>query len=362
MSPPSRTSLAASRISSTLIPISLVINACLLARGRLYPIHQRPRAIVRSSKPIIIVHGGAGDWPSKLHKRGLSGVRIAADRGFRILSESGSALDAVEAAIVAMEDNSVFNAGRGSTLNLVGEIETDAAIMDGKTLRGAGVALLSGIKNPIRASRAVMDKTVHVLIAGTAARELALACGLAKSNLRVPTRVEAWKEGLRKLRSNRVPYLSGTRSDILQHFLAKSSDTVGALARDDDGNLAAACSTGGVSLKLPGRIGDSAILGAGLYADNKSGAATATGIGELAMRAVVSKTAVGMMEQLTARKAAVEAVRIVGERLGHGVGLITLDKGGGFGVAHNTPHLCWAAVSDEKSAARVSGNRLNTRS
>ncbi len=143
---------------------------------------------------------------------------------------------------------------------------------------------------------------------------------------------------------------------------SSAEDTVGALALDRNGNLAAACSTGGVSLKLPGRIGDSAILGAGLYADNKTGAATATGIGELAMRAVVSKTAVGMMEQLTAEKAAVEAVRIVGGRLGQGVGLITLDRGGGFGVAHNTPHLCWAAVSDEESVARVSGNRLNTRS
>ena len=100
--------------------------------------HQRSGANVRPFKPIIIVHGGAGDWPSKLHKQGLSGVRIAAGRGFRILSKGGSALDAVEAAIVVMEYNPVFNAGRGSTLNLVGEIETDAAIMDGKTLKGGG--------------------------------------------------------------------------------------------------------------------------------------------------------------------------------------------------------------------------------
>jgi len=100
--------------------------------------HQRSGANVRPSKIVIIVHGGAGDWPSKLHKQGLSGVRIAAGRGFRILSKGGSALDAVEAAIVVMENNPVFNAGRGSTLNLVGEIETDAAIMDGKTLKGGG--------------------------------------------------------------------------------------------------------------------------------------------------------------------------------------------------------------------------------
>src|SRR5437879_5265511 len=198
-------------MSSTLVPISLVISTCSpLARGRLYPIHQCRRVIVRSSKPVIIVHGGAGDWPSNLRRRGLRAVRIAADRAFRILSRGRSALDAVEAAIVAMEDNPVFNAGRGSTLNLVGEIETDAAIMDGRTLRGAGVALLRDIKNPIKAAKIVFEKTDHVLIAGPPARELAIANGLAEANLRVSSRVKAWKEGLRKLESKRVSYFSRT--------------------------------------------------------------------------------------------------------------------------------------------------------
>jgi beta-aspartyl-peptidase (threonine type) len=212
------------------------------------------------------------------------------------LSSGGSALDAVQVSIVSLEDDPVFNAGRGSTLNLRGEIETDAAIMDGKTLCGAGVALLRDIKNPIKAARIVFEKTDHVLIAGAAARELALANGLAKTNLRVSSRVKAWKEGLRKLEGKRVSYLSRTSPEIIQHFLPKSTDTVGALCLDSDGNLAAACSTGGVSLKLPGRIGDSAILGAGLYADNSSGAATATGIGEQAMRLVISKARVRSYE------------------------------------------------------------------
>jgi hypothetical protein len=149
----------------------------------------------------------------------LNGVRKAADRGFRILSSGGSALDAVQVAIVSLEDDPVFNAGRGSTLNLRGEIETDAAIMDGKTLRGAGVALLRDIKNPIKAVRIVFEKTDHVLIAGPAARELAIANGLAKANLRVSGRVKAWKEGLRKLESKRVSYLSRTSPEIIQHFL-----------------------------------------------------------------------------------------------------------------------------------------------
>ena len=322
--------------------------------------HQRSRAKVLPSKPIIIVHGGAGDWPSKLHKQGLSGVGIAADRGFRILSKEGSALDAVEAGIVAMENNPVFNAGGGSTLNLVGEIETDAAIMDGKTLKGGGVALLRDIRNPIKAARIVMDKTDHVLIAGEAARKLALANGLAKLDLRVPNRVKAWKEGLRKLKSKRFSYLSGTSPEILQHFLAQTSDTVGALALDNDGNLAAACSTGGVSLKLPGRIGDSAILGAGLYADNTSGAATATGIGEQAMRLVISKAACDLMRHASAVSATTRIIRYSTMAVGVGTGLIALDRFGRYAVAHNTRNLCWAARTVDGSTTKMFGTRVRS--
>ena len=317
-----------------------------------------PRANMRQAKPIIIVHGGAGDWPSELHEQGLSGVRKAADRGFRILSSGGSALDAIEAAIVSLEDDPVFNAGRGSTLNLRGEIETDAAIMDGKTLRGAGVALLRDIKNPIKAARIVLERTDHVLIAGPAARELSIANGLAKANLRVSSRVKAWKEGLRKLESKRVSYLNRTSPEIIHHFLTKSSDTVGALCLDSSGNLAAACSTGGVSLKLPGRIGDSAILGAGLYADNSSGAATATGIGEQAMRLVISKAACDLMKRENAPSAARKAIRHSTKMLGVGIGLLTLDRNGRYDVAHNTRNLCWAAKTAEGSTAKMSGKRV----
>ena len=315
---------------------------------------------MRSPKPIIIVHGGAGDWPSKLHERGLKGVGKAADRGFRIMSTGGSALDAVEGAIVSLEDNPVFNAGKGSTLNLKGEVETDAAIMDGRTLRGAGVALLKDIKNPIKAARLIFEKTDHVLIAGPVAKELAIANGLAKANLRVSIRVMAWKEGLRKLESKRLSYLSRTSPEIIQHFLAKSSDTVGALCLDSGGNLAAACSTGGVSLKLPGRIGDSAILGSGLYADNGSGAATATGIGEQAMRLVISKVACDLMKRENALSAATKVIRQSTKLMGMGMGILTLDRSGRYAVAHNTRNLCWAAETVDGSTAKISGKRLQS--
>src|SRR5207245_3045127 len=167
-------------------------------------------------------------------------------------------------------------------------------------------------------------------------RKLSLASRLEKSDLRVPNRVKAWKEGLRKLKSKRFSYLSGTSPEILQHFLAESSDTVGALALDSDGNLAAACSTGGVALKLPGRIGDSAILGAGLYADNESGAATATGIGEQAMRLVISKAACDLMRHADAVSATTRIIRYSTMAVGGGTGLIALDRFGRHTVVHNT--------------------------
>ena len=305
--------------------------------------------------PVIVVHGGAGDWPLKLHKPALSGVRTAADLGFKVLRDNGSALDAVEAAVVSMEDNPIFNAGTGSTLNLLGQIETDAAIMDGRTLRGGAVALLRNIRNPIKAARIVMDRTDHILIAGSAAEKLAIESGLQKGDLRVPRRVRAWKEGLKKLRSNRKRY-SKKAAEI---FSERRSDTVGALAVDARGNLAVADSTGGVSLKLPGRIGDSPILGAGLYANNHCGAATATGIGEQAMRLVISKTACDFMLKENGPAAATKVIRLATKTVGVGIGILTLDSKGRFGVAHNTRNLCWAfrtlsASGEEMRGARVS--------
>ena len=306
-------------------------------------------------KIVIVVHGGAGDWPSELHKSALSGVRKAADVGFGVLYKRGAALDAVEAAVVSLEDNPIFNAGKGSTLNLLGEIETDAGIMDGKTLRGGAVALLRNIRNPIRAARIVMEQTDHVLIAGSAAEKLALKNGIAKSNLRVPRRVRAWKRGLSqlKLHSRQNP-----TKRTLETSLEGGLGTVGALALDVEGNLCAGDSTGGVSLKLPGRIGDSPILGAGLYADNRCGAATATGVGEQAIRLVISKTACDLMRSQTGPSAAIRIIRATTRTVGVGTGILTLDRKGRFGVAHNTKHLCWASRSESASDEGMSGRRV----
>ena len=300
------------------------------------------------------MHGGAGDWPLTLHKQALLGVRRAADLGFDVLRKRGSAVDAVEAAVVVMEDNPMFNAGTGSTLNLLGQIETDAAIMDGNTLRGGGVAVLRNIQNPIKAAKIVMGQTDHVLIAGKSAEKLALMNGLERGNLRVPRRIRAWREGLKRLKSKSG---RGTSTKALQYFL-KQSDTVGALALDSKGHLAAADSTGGVSLKLPGRIGDSPILGAGLYA-NHSGAATATGSGEQAIRLAISKTACDLMSTNNAASAGVKSIQLATRTLGPGIGIITLDGKGRYGVAHNVRNLCWAMKASSASDEGMRGTRIS---
>jgi L-asparaginase / beta-aspartyl-peptidase len=295
----------------------------------------------------IIVHGGAGVWPEEKRELGLAGVRKAATRGFRLLQQRRSAIEAVQAAVMEMEDNPVFNAGRGSTLNLAGDVEADAGIMDGKTRRGAGVASIRHVKNPVGLARIVMDRTDHALLAGNGAEKLAEMFGVARANLKTPERVSQWKKAKREMKKGSLTDLPRNAKLIYKKAVRFFGDTVGALAIDEKGDLAAADSTGGVSLKLPGRIGDSPILGAGLYADNKSGAATATGLGEIAMRLLVSKSACDAMRSLTAQQAAARIVSQVTRLAGNGLGLLTLDRKGRFGVAHNTPHLCWAAVDKE---------------
>jgi L-asparaginase / beta-aspartyl-peptidase len=178
------------------------------------------------------------------------------------------------------------------------------------------------------------------------------------ANLRIPERVRQWKQAKHELERRGIsdfPRNLKLLQDKRGFFLW---DTVGALALDKKGNLAAADSTGGVSLKLPGRIGDSPILGAGLYADNRLGAATATGVGEIAMRLVVSKSACDAMLSLTAQQAASKTIRDVTRLAGKGLGIVSLDRKGRYGIAHNTPHLCWAALTeDEGLVSQMVGSR-----
>ena len=306
------------------------------------------------AKPAIIVHGGAGNWPRERQAEGLEGVRKAATRGFRALERRGSAMLAVEESVREMEDNPLFNAGTGSTLNLMGNVEADAGIMNGRSGQGAGVALVRRVKNPISLARIVLEETDHVMLAGKSAEKLAEAFGLPKANLKSRDRVYQWTQATRKLGGRDMERFPRNLKLVRHRGRDFLGDTVGALAIDEKGDLAAADSTGGVFLKLPGRIGDSPILGAGLYADNTTGAATATGLGEIAMRMVVSKSACDAMRSLNAQQAAERTVKNVTRLVGKGLGIIALDRKGRFGVAHNTPHLCWASYdADEGLVARI---------
>lgn len=310
------------------------------------------------NKPVILVHGGAGEWPEDRHRAALMGVGRAAAGGWKILRDRGTAMDAVEAAVVSMEDNPIFNAGTGSALNLAGEVETDASIMDGARLRGGAVAIVRGVRNPVRLARIVMERTDHVLMAGRGAERLARAYEIPRANLKVRDRVQAWRRGRIDFERGKLKHLSRNYK-LLKRGLFDGLDTVGALALDTDGNLAAACSTGGLSLKLPGRIGDTAILGAGLYADNDVGAATATGVGEIAIRTAISKTACDMMGKSAAGVAAQRCIKMVSKRIGKGLGIQTLDLRGRYGVAHSTRHMCWAVVEGSgKPQASMFGTRL----
>jgi len=298
-------------------------------------------------EPVMVVHGGAGMWREERKSAGLAGVGEAARAGFDILRAGGSALVAVESAVIEMENNEVFNAGRGSTLTIDKRIEMEASIMDGKTLDAGAVGLLKNIKNPVRLARIVMEATDHVFVTGEGAEKLAEIFDLETADPFTELRMRYWQELREKLMHGELDYLPKL------HELIKSSPqlfdlgTVGAVALDKDRSVAAATSTGGFSLKLPGRIGDSPLIGCGTYADNEAGACSTTGIGEVAVKLVLAKSACDFMRNgKIALEAAESSIRLVNRRMqGRFMGLITVDMLGRIGAAHNSPNLCWAYMT-----------------
>lgn len=290
----------------------------------------------------IVVHGGAGFWKKEI-RRGLAGVSAAASEGVDALRRGGSALDAVEAAVMVMEDDPVFNAGKGSSLTILGTIEMDAAIMDGRDLSAGAVALVRRVRNPIRLARIVMEKTDHVLLAGDMAEELAKAFSLPEANPMTQHRRRLLMKAKKGGTDERVSWVRKNSELLAADQEILRFDTVGAVALDKEGNFAAAASTGGPTMKLPGRIGDTPQIGSGLYSDNLAGAATVTGLGEIAIKLVLSKAVCSLMEKgLTARSAAQEAVKSASGRLKGEAGVIAIDKAGRIASVHNTPCMPWA--------------------
>ena len=288
--------------------------------------------------PTILVHGGAYDIPMETHQAHTEGCRRAAKAGWAVLVHGGTALEAVETAVRVLEDDPTFDAGCGSFLNAAAEVELDAIIMDGRELDLGAVAAVQRVRHPVTLARLVMTESEHAMLAGPGAEAFARHHGLPicpPEELLVGRELERWHDAR-----------AGGSPHDWEPFGIAPSDTVGALARDADGNLAAATSTGGTFNKLPGRVGDSPLVGSGAYADNRTGAVSATGLGEALMKVVISKTACDFIDRgMTAQEAADAAISVLAERtVGEG-GLIVVDRLGGVGVAHNTPYIAHAFIA-----------------
>jgi beta-aspartyl-peptidase (threonine type) len=280
----------------------------------------------------------------------LRGTRVALAAGWRVLEGGGTALEAVEAAIVLMEDDDTFDAGRGSFLTRDGHVQLDALLMDGATLRAGGVGCVERIRNPIRAARKILEESPHVYFVGEGAERFAQEHGIPLCDNRelvIEREVERLKQAQAGAAAGR-PHEIFAPSD-------PSHDTVGALALDASGNLAAGTSTGGTLNKAPGRVGDSSLIGCGCYADNASAAVSCTGWGEPIMKLVLGKWAADRVgEGMPPARAASRAMGLLGSRLDAHGGILLLDARGRMGMAHNTPRMAWAWKSAREEACGIS--------
>lgn len=296
----------------------------------------------RLHRCVLAIHGGAGtvgrkDMNPQREQQYLEALTAALRAGYAVLEEGGGSMDAVVAAVVVLEDSPLFNAGRGAVFNAAGEHELDAAVMAGNNSRAGGVAGVRRIKNPVLAARAVMERTPHVLLAGAAADRFARDADVpmvAPNYFSTPERARAL-------------VLSRGKDGRARAGAAELHGTVGAVALDRFGNLAAATSTGGYTNKMAGRVGDSPLVGAGLYAENATCAVSATGHGEAFIRAVVAYDVAARMRYRgeTLAVAARRALdRIVA--LGAAGGLIAVDRSGRVAMPFVSEGMYRGAVRD----------------
>ena len=333
-----------------------------------------------NTRPILLLHGGAWAMPDDAVAAHERGIRAALATGYELLGRGATAVEAVEAAVVSMEDDDTFDAGRGSFLTRDGRVQLDALLMDGASLRTGGVACVERLRNPIRAARLVLEQSPHVYFVGTGAERFARQHGMAlcdNTDLIVPRE----RERLMRFQKAELAGAAGSTFSGNSEFtpgpaLAEtaleaevdrglpaelrpfdptlhSHDTVGAVALDRSGNLAAATSTGGTLSKAPGRVGDSSLIGCGCYADNQSAAVSLTGWGEPIMKLVLGKWAVDRVAAgSTPQQAATAAIDYLYTRLGGHGGIILLGPDGSAGLAHNTPRMAWGL---QTSAGAQSG-------
>jgi beta-aspartyl-peptidase (threonine type) len=370
--------------------------------------HSWVNTIPATHDPTLLVHGGAWAIPPDAAEAHESGVRRALEIGHEILARGGAAIDAVEAAVAILEDDPTFDAGRGSFLTADGRVQLDALLMDGGRMKAGGVACVEHLRNPIHAARLVLEKSPHVYFVGEGAERFAQAHGmklidnaelvLERERERLVQAQARHSAGLAdqtfsglqddkdpetaynesstqpgapgldsetwhttKPDSERSPSKGASFSSYIEPAKEKgalgpdtkpprpdpdSHDTVGAVALDARGNLAAATSTGGTLNKTPGRVGDSSLIGCGCYADNLAAAVSLTGWGEPIMKLVLGKwatdrVAAGSAPEIAAR----EAISYLYNRLGGHGGIILLGPDGRFGLAHNTPAMAWGVAT-----------------
>lgn len=282
-------------------------------------------------KPVIIIHGGAKTISKDKVEANRAGCRAAVEAGWSILENGGSAAAAVEAAIRVLETDQTFNAGFGSTMNSEGEVEVDAAMMQGENLAWGAVAAVQGVRHPISAARRIMEEKPRLLVARSAER-FAYHHGLEmcdQSELISEEQYQEWKE----------------ESDVIDR-----PNTVGCVALDTNGNLVAGTSTGGITGQPQGRVGDTALVGCGLYADNRLGACSTTGDGESIIPVVLAKTAIDALARNThPEQAAQHAIDTLQSRVEGEAGCILIDQQGRIGWAYNSPDMAVAYMTPELS-------------
>ena len=290
----------------------------------------------------IIVHGGAWNIPDDQVDAHHDGCQEAVRTGRRVLDDGGTALDAVEAAVRSMEDDPTFDAGRGSFLNRDGEVEMDAIIMDGDDLGFGAVAAVQCVRHSVTLARRVMEGTEHCLLVGRGATAFARHIGMEI----VPTTELLTPRELARLKE--IQNQKGFRSRSAFEDLPPKKGTVGAVARDAKGRIAAATSTGGTPNKMPGRVGDSALVGCGTYADSRSAGVSATGWGETIMKVTLARRVCeGVERGLLPHQATRDAITYLSGRVDGLGGLICLDRHGQVGHFFNTPRMAVAWVDED---------------
>jgi beta-aspartyl-peptidase (threonine type) len=298
----------------------------------------------------LVVHGGAWDIPDEVLDAHKAGIHRALKAGWATLSKGGTAVEAVEKAIIVMEDDETFDAGTGSFINMAGEVELDASIMNGKTFRAGAVAAVQNIKNPISLARKIMEGSEHILLVGMGATRFAREHGIKtckQDDLITDRELERWRE------------IQRNRNFITKEAFRRKKvpvDTVGAVAIDHHGNIASGASTGGTPNKYPGRVGDSPLIGCGTYADNDIGGVSTSGWGESMIKVVMAKTVIDLMDRNGGdpEKAVQDGLKILIRKADGYGGIIAVNNKGKIGIAYNTPRMVRAYMTAEMRTPFVS--------